>query len=106
MSALNKDGQDKIVGGYLAKKKSKNNPDRVEAERIEEVLVDGERKKRAKAEVQIDIQSDAALTFCPNDDEETLRKSILSILKVMKPCSTTGLEGEATDIKSNCSTYR
>ena len=35
--------------------------------------VDGEWKKRAKAEVDIDIQSDAALSFCPAGDKETLR---------------------------------
>ena len=92
--ALNKDNLDKIVGGYMSQKKSKNNPDRVEAERIEEVLVDGEWKKRAKAEVDIDIQSDAALTFCPDEDEEDLKKVILVMLKVMKPRSTNGLEGE------------
>ena len=72
MGALNKDNMDKIVGGYMSQKKSKNNPDRVEAERIEEELVDGEWKKRAKAEVDIDIQSDAALTFCPAAHKETL----------------------------------
>ena len=72
----------------MSQKKSKNNTDRVEAEHIEEVLIDGEWKKRAKAEVDIDIQSDAALTFCPAADEETLRKHILAILKVMKPCSS------------------
>jgi hypothetical protein len=85
---------DKIVGGYMTAKKSKWNPDKVEAERIEEALVGDKWVKRAKAEAQIDIHSDAALTFCPDEDKKVLKKHIVGILNVMKPRSTTGLDGE------------
>ena len=69
-------------------------PERVEAGRIEEILVGEKWIKRAKAEGFINVHCGAALTFCPDTHEEALKKSILSILSILKPRSATSLEGE------------
>ena len=79
---------DKIVGGYISQKKKQVEPWKAWGGPYWRIPC--EWKKRAKAEVDINIQSDAALTFCPDADEETLR--ILAILKIMKPRSTSGQE--------------
>ena len=95
MEVESKETREKIIGGYMAKKGSKFNPETLIKDRMEEFYNEdkGRDEVRPIAQAKIDQHYDTCISFSGTNKKQ-VESVIHKLLPLFKPESTSALEGE------------